>query len=131
MGGDAATAVLLARLLAEAPKSRSAEHLITASNHHASVEHERLLVSGSLLAENLAAIREKSNTLSHRALAAWCVSGIGWKRSRVSGSDLASSLATFQELGVPLELVEATGLAATSSREAITLMVPLIWLAAN
>jgi len=130
-GGDAATAILLARLLAEAPKSRSAEHLITASNHHASVEHERLLVSGSSLAENLAAIGEESNTLSHRALAAWCVSGIGWKRSKVSGSNLASVLATFQELGVPPELIEATGLAAISSREAITLMVPLIWLAAN
>lgn len=130
-GGDAATAVLLARLLAEAPKSRSGEHLITTSNHHPSFKQVRLLVSGSSLAENLATVANKAKSLPHRALAAWCVSGIGWKREKVSGSDLPALLGTFRKLGVPQELVEATGLAATRSREAITLMVPLIWLAAN
>jgi len=38
---------------------------------------------------------------------------------------------TFRELGVPEELVVASGIAAARSREPITLMVPLIWLAAN
>jgi replication-associated recombination protein RarA len=39
-GGDIVIAAHLARLLAETPKSRSAEHLITASNEHPSLEQE-------------------------------------------------------------------------------------------
>jgi hypothetical protein len=40
-------------------------------------------------------------------------------------------LDAYQTLGVSEELVAATGIAATKTREPITLMVPLIWLAAN
>jgi hypothetical protein len=130
-GGDAIVASNLARLLAEAPKSRSAEHLITTATHHPSVEHECRLVSNRSMADNLAAVANKSNSLTHRALAAWCVSGIDWKREKQPGTDLPALLDTFQKLGVPEELVAATGIAATKTREPIALMVPLIWLAAN
>jgi MgsA AAA+ ATPase C terminal len=130
-GGDAVVAVRLARLLAEAPKSRSAEHLITTATHHPSVEHECRQVSTSSIADNLAAVANKSNSLIHRALAAWCVSGIDWKREKQPGTDLPALLDTFRKLGVPEKLVAATGIAATKSREPITLMVPLIWIAAN
>jgi hypothetical protein len=130
-GGDAIIAAHLARLLAEAPKSRSAEHLITSSNDHPSLEQERRLVSASSIAENLAAVADKSNSLTYRALAGWCVSDIDWKREKQPGTDLPALLDTFRKLGVPDELVAATGIAATKSREPITLMVPLIWLAAN
>ena len=37
----------------------------------------------------------------------------------------------FRSLGVPDELVTATGIAAQKTRESITLMVPLVWLAAT
>jgi hypothetical protein len=60
-GGEMVVAAHLARLLAEAPKSRSAEHLITGSNDHPSLEHERRVVSTSSIAENLAAVADKSN----------------------------------------------------------------------
>jgi MgsA AAA+ ATPase C terminal len=130
-GGDAVVASHLARLLAEAPKSRSAEHVITSSDQHPSLEQERRVVSSSSIADNLAAVTDKSNSLRHRALAAWCVSGIGWEREKVPGSNLPALLDTFRQLGVPEELVAATGIAATKSREPITLMVPLIWSAAN
>jgi len=130
-GGDAVVAAHLARLLAEAPKSRSAEHLITSCDQHPSFEQERRVVSASSIAENLAVVSEKSNSLTHRALAAWCVSGIGWEREKVPGTDLPALLDTFRELGVPEELVVATGIAATKSREPITLMVPLMWLVAH
>jgi hypothetical protein len=129
-GGDAVVASHLARLLAEAPKSRSAEHLITGSNDHPSLEQERRAVSSNSIADNLAAVADKSNSLMHRALAAWCVSGIGWERGKVAGTDLPALLDKFRQLGVPSELVAATGIAATKSREPITLMLPLIWLAA-
>jgi hypothetical protein len=130
-GGDIVVAAHLPRLLAEAPKSRSAEHLITGSNDHPSLEQERRAVSSSSIADNLAAVADKSNSLTHRALAGWCVSGIGWEREKVPGSNLPALLDTFLQLGVPEELVAATGIAATKTREPITLMVPLIWLVAN
>jgi hypothetical protein len=130
-GGDTVVAAHLARLLAEAPKSRSAEHLITGSNDHPSLEQERRLVSTSSIADNLATVADKSNSLMHRALAAWCVSGIDWKREKIPGSNLPGLVDAFRKLGVPEELVAATGIAAAKSREPITLMVPLIWLAAN
>src|ERR1019366_9228337 len=49
-GGDAKVAAHLARLLAETAKSRSAEHLITSSNHHPSREKERTAVSSRSMA---------------------------------------------------------------------------------
>lgn len=131
LGGDVVVVAHLARILAEAPKSRSAEHLITGSAHHPSVEHERRFVSSGSVAENLATVADRAKSLPHRALAAWCVSGIGWKREKAPGSDLSGLLAAYRELGVPEGLTAATGIAATRSREAITLMAPLIWLAAN
>ena len=130
-GGDIVVAAHLARLLAEAPKSRAAEHLITGSNDHPSLEQERRAVSSSSIADNLAAVADKSNSLTHRALAGWCVSGIGREQEKVPGSNLPALLDTFRQLGVPEELVAATGIAATKSREPIALMVPLIWLAAH
>ena len=125
-GGDRAVVCHLARLLAEAPKSRSTEHLITGSNHHPDSEGERLLVCRNSLLENLATVCDRSKTLSHRALAAWCASGIGWRRES-TGASLPGLLDRFRRLGVPEELVESTGLAAARSREAIVLMVPLVW----
>src|SRR5689334_19914083 len=44
VGGDAAVAASLARLLAGSPKSRSTEHLITASHLHPSLEHDRQVI---------------------------------------------------------------------------------------
>jgi len=130
-GGEAVVAVHLVRLLAEAPKSRSAEHLITSSNCHPSFEQERLLVSASSIADNLTVVADNSKSLMHRALAAWCVSGIGWEREKVPGSNLPALLDAFSQLGVPDDLVAVTGTAVMKSREPITLMVPLIWLTAN
>ena len=130
-GGDIAVALQLARVLAQAPKSRSAEHLITTANHHPSLELERVRVSGGLIGENLAAVENSAQPLAFRALAAAHVSGIGRTRGNTSESNLRALLKTYRRLGVPEELVEATGIAAARVRDAITLMVPLIWLAAN
>jgi hypothetical protein len=129
--GDAVVAAHLARLLADAPKSRSAEHLITSSDCHPSFEQERLLVSASSIADNLTVVADNSKSLMHRALGAWCVSGIDWKRERKPSTDLPGLLDAYQSLGVPEELVAATGIAATKCREPISLMVPLICLVAN
>lgn len=130
-GGDVAVALHLARLLAEAPKSRSAEHLITTANHHPSLESERVRVSNRLIEENLAAVEDSAQPLAFRALAAKQVSGIGRTQGKTSESDLRALLTTYRQLGVPEELVAATEIATARVRDPITLMVPLICLAAN
>jgi hypothetical protein len=130
-GGNHIIATSLARLLAEAPKSRSAEHLITSSGQHPSFEQERRLVGSSSTAANLGIVADKSNSVALRALSAWCASSIGWKRERASSGDLPGLLDIFRALGVPEELVAVTGIAAVTSREPMTLMVPLLWLMAK
>jgi hypothetical protein len=130
-GGNAVVATCLARLLAESPKSRSAEHLITSSDQHPSFEKERRLVRTSSTADNLNTVANKSSSLAHRALAGWSASGIGWKGEKVADKDMPGLLDTYRRLDVPEELVAVTGIAAAASREPITLMVPLVWLAAN
>ena len=130
-GGNAKVATSLARLLAESPKSRSAEHLITSADQHPSFAEERRLVSASSIADNLDTVVDPSKSLAHRALAGWRASGIGWNGDKPLGKDLAGLLDAFRQLGVPETLVVSTGVAATASREPITLMVPLVWLAAH
>jgi hypothetical protein len=74
---------------------------------------------------------DPSKSLAHRALAGWRASGIGWNGDKALGRDLAGLLDAFRQLGVPEALVVSTGVAAAASREPITLMVPLVWLAAH
>ena len=130
-GGDLHIAVQLARVLAEAPKSRSAEHLITSAQHHPSLAKARMLRGAGSLTDHLDTVVDQKAPLTERALAAWCASGIGWGTEKRSRGDLPVLLETFRSLGVPDELVTATSIAAQKTREPITLMVPLIWLAAN
>ena len=130
-GGNPKVATCLARLLAEAPKSRSAEHLITSADQHPSFAEERRLVGASSIADNLETVIDPSNSLAHRALAGWRASGIGWNGDKALRKDLAGLLDAFRQHGVPESLVVSTGVAATASREPITLMVPLVWMAAH
>jgi hypothetical protein len=135
-GGDLHIAVQLARVLAQAPKSRSAEHLITSAQHHPSLAKLRMLRGVGSLADHLDTVKDQKAPLTERALAAWCASGIGGCGEKRALGDLPVLLDTFRSLGMPDELVTATGITATGiaaqkTREPMTLMVPLIWLAAN
>ena len=130
-GGNAKVATCLARLLAGAPKSRSAEHLITSADQHPSFAEERRLVGACSIADNLDTVVDPSKSLAHRALAGWRASGIGWNGEKALDKDLAGLLDAFRRLGVPEALAASTGVAVTASREPITLMVPLVWLAAH
>lgn len=130
-GGDSILVSHFARLLAKAPKSWSAEHLITGVRHHPSLEEERRLVGGSSIADNLAMVANTSIDLVVRAIAALAVSGIDRKREKWPGSDLPALLDAYCGLGVSEELVAATSIAAAKIRDPTTLMVPLIWLAAG
>src|SRR5262245_21978630 len=59
-GGDLHIAVHLARLLAESPKSRSAEHLITSAEHHPSLAKVRMLRGASSQTDQLAAVMNQN-----------------------------------------------------------------------
>jgi hypothetical protein len=130
-GGDLQIAVRLARILAEAPKSRSAEHLITSAEHHPSLAKARMLRGATTLTDQLAAVMNQNTLLIERAIAVWCASGIGSVAEKRAKADLPALLDRFRRLGVPDELMTATGIATQKTREPITLMVPLVWLAAT
>ncbi|MGE5548246.1 MAG: hypothetical protein ACM33T_15175 [Solirubrobacterales bacterium] len=130
-GGNARVAATLARMLADAPKDRSADYLICAAKDHPSLEEARARSGSRSLADRLALVADTNLPLPVRAIAAWYASGVEWgDENRVGKGDLSGLLATFRDLGVPDALASATVFAATRTREPITVMVPLVWLAA-
>jgi hypothetical protein len=130
-GGDVRLAVYLAGLLAQAPKDRSADYLCDANDHPILADFWRAMGKVSLESK-LSHVRDQASGLPRRAVAALSALGIGLRGyiSRGSGG-LEALLTAFRELEVPEELVAATGIAAARTREKITTMVPLIWLAAQ
>jgi len=126
-GGDLRVAVHLARVLADAPKDRSADYLAEAKDHPTLASFALAMASASIAAR-LSNVRDKALDLPHRAVAAWYASGIG--DGSAHKCDLGELLAVFRDLGVPEDLAVATDVAAGRTREPITVMVPLIWLAA-
>jgi hypothetical protein len=129
-GGDVQIARDAARMLAQAPKDRSADYLICGAKDHPSLEMTRTECAQASIAQRLDAIADLNRPLEQRAVFAWYASGLEWgAEKRVGKGDLPALLDTSRSLGVPDSLVGATGVAARRTREPITLMVPLIWLA--
>jgi hypothetical protein len=130
-GGDLKLAVYLVGLLAKAPKDRSADYLCDAKDHPMLTEFWRAMENASL-ESRLSHVQDQALGLPQRAVAALSALGIGSRGdiSRGTGG-LEALLTSFRELEVPEELVAATGIAAARTREPITAMVPLIWLAAR
>ena len=126
-GGDLTLAVHLAGVLSEAPKDRSADYLCDAKDHPMLADFWFAMENASL-ESRLSHVRDQALGLPQRAVAAVSAPGIGSRGeiSRGTGG-LDALLAVFSELGVPEELVAATGIAAARTREPITVMVPLIW----
>jgi hypothetical protein len=130
-GGDLRLAVYLAGLLAKAPKDRSADYLCDAKDHPMLVEFWRAMEKVPL-ESRLSHVRDQALGLPQRAVAALSALGIGSRGDISRGTGrLEALLTTVRELDVPEELVAATGIAAAHTREPITAMVPLIWLAAR
>jgi hypothetical protein len=130
-GDDLRLAVYLAGLLADAPKDRSADYLCDARDHPMLADFWRAMEKASL-ESRLSQVRDQALSLPQRAVAALSALGIGSRGDILRGiGGLETLLTTFRELEVPEELVAATGIAAARTREKITAMVPLIWLAAR
>jgi len=124
-GGNTRLAVTLGGILAEAPKDRSADYLVGVKDHPSLTGFAQQMASASLMTR-LCRMGSRALDLPHRAVASVFAAGMG----RTS-SDRDALLSSFRDLGVPEELVIATGIAAARTREPITVMVPLIWLAAR
>jgi hypothetical protein len=127
-GGDVAVALRLARLLSETPKDRSADYLICGAQDHPSLQRARHECESQSLLERLAGVADTAD-LRRCSLAVWYASGLA--TGKKIGGDLPALTDTFRALGVPEALASATKLAAERTREPITLMVPVIWLAAQ
>jgi hypothetical protein len=124
-GGDIRLAVAVAGILAQAPKDRSADYLVGAKDHPLLTGFAQEMASASL-PTRLSRIGSRALNLPHRAAATFLVSGTGTRNA-----EREALLSAFRDLGVAEELVAATGVAAARTREPITVMVPLIWLAAR
>jgi hypothetical protein len=128
---DAEEAIaFLARLLAEAPKDRSSDHLVGAAFSHPTFEDARRIIAASCHAERLDLVAEEEAALPVRAIAVWRSSGIKWGVTPGEQGSLADLMATFRRFGVPGDLIRATSEAAIRTREPIVIMAPLLWLAA-
>ena len=129
-GGNARVAACLARMLAEAPKDRSADYLICAARSYPALEPMRESAGSQPLAERLALVEAEHLSLLERSVAVWYASGIEWgAEKRVGSGDMPGLLDTFRRLGVVPVLAHACGYAAERSRQPICLMVPLLSLA--
>ena len=129
--GDERVIVYIARLLAEAVKDRSADHLVCCARSYAPWEEARRMVGSQPLIRRLDLVADSAQPLHVRAIAAWYSSGVEWDdERRVGKGDLPSLTALFRSLGVPKALALATQHAASRTREPITIMVPVIWLEA-
>jgi MgsA AAA+ ATPase C terminal len=128
-GGNSHVAIHLAQLLADSSKDRSADYLVGAKDHPALADFARTIRDAS--AEDiLFRICDKTLGLPSKAIAALFAAvphgDAVWGRL-----GLDRLLRAYRELGVPEDLLAATEIAASRTREPITVMVPLIWLAAQ
>jgi len=131
-GGDELALRIVVRGLAEAPKDRSADHLICAAHDHPTLEEDRREVGAMWPPQRIKCVAETTSSLPKRAIAAWYASGVEWGTDRRIGrGDLGALMGTFRDLGVPSDLVSATHIAAMRTREPIVVMTPLVWLASE
>lgn len=128
LGGDIPTIIYVTRLLAEAPKDRSAEHLIRLAHGYEGYEEARDLVGLASHKDRLQFISDEDQPLHVRAISSWFVSGlnVGSER-RFIGGDLAGALDALTSAGVPEQVVTATGIAAGKTKNPMCLMPALVW----
>ena len=128
-GGNERVAVYLAGVLAQAPKDRSADHLVGAKDHPALADFAGAIAKAPIGAK-LSLARDKALDLQRRAIAG--VFTVVSDGDRTWGRDsLDRLLGVYRELDLPEDILATTEIAALRTREPITLMVPLIWLAAQ
>jgi hypothetical protein len=131
MGKDEAAVLATARMLAEAPKDRSADLLFAVVLHDPALETMRSRCRSVSVARRLEFVADPTLSLPERALAVWHSSGVeAWGEQRIGPGDVDALMQTYAELGVPERLLEAIAVAIKRAREPFPLLLPLLWLAA-
>ena len=131
MGKDEAAVLATARMLAEAPKDRSADLLFAVALHDPALEIMRSECRSVSVARRLEFVADPTLSLPERALAVWHSSGVeAWGEQRIGPGDVDALMQTYAELGVPGRLLEAIAVAIKKAREPFPLLLPLLWLAA-
>ena len=131
-GGEEAAFLASCRILAQAPKDRSADLLFSAGMHSPFLEKARSTCAAMSLEERLEFIAEPTWTLPERAVAAWHASGVEPRgERRVGRGDFNALMRTYAKLGAPDKLLDAVAIAARKTREPMTVFPPLIWLEAS
>ncbi|MGO4684621.1 hypothetical protein AB4Z24_13855 [Hyphomicrobium sp. 2TAF46] len=125
----AAATVSLSNVLAAASKDRSADLLISAINSHPSLADVRARAKNMNDGQRLNMIADSSATLHERGAATLYASGLVGQNRRAWRVKLDEVLATFKTLGVPAPLIDVVRCAAWLTREPLTIMLPLFWLA--
>lgn len=131
LGGNEAAAVYLADRLAAAPKDRSTDYLLCAAGFHQRLRSIRFALRRAPLEDALEVVQDPEWPLPERATAAWLASGISSLGQKGQFGELQALLDTYRGLGVPEALVAAVDTAARKTGEAITVLVPLLWLASG
>lgn len=133
-GGDECALRYIARLLADAPKDRSADHLIGAAASHPTFSEARSAFAVCTMMDQRDLVADADLPIPVRSMAAWRSSGMAFglerARKRQDLSGLMSLMSIYARLGAPCDLVRASGEAAAQIFEPIVLMAPLIWLVA-
>ena len=128
-GGDARVAAYLAGLMADAPKDRSTDYLISAAQHQPACREFGTRCSLMSWDERKEVLADFAIPLEFRSVAALSLSGMGSRSVLNRGpSDLEELAKIYPELGVAADFAAAAGLAAKKTREPITILAPLIWL---
>lgn len=119
----------MARVLADAPKDRSTDYLISIAVHDASLDWFRRECLHLPVSERIAAALADDLPANLRAVAAWTACGLGsTETTRLDRGDRPGFLAACAAAGVPSDLVAASVDATTMSREPICVLLPIVWL---
>jgi hypothetical protein len=123
-GSNDAIARVIVRALADAPKDRSADYLLCGADRHPSLAADRRAMADWSIHQAISLLAYQAAPLQLRAISAVILAN-----DRTGQGGAAHLLGVYKDLGVPHELVDATRIGAAKTREAIALMLPLLWLA--
>jgi hypothetical protein len=121
--------IQLVTALAESPKDRSTDYLISAIQHQSACrefgERCRVMIPD----EQREVLADFTAPLEFRSVAALAVSGLEARSTQDRGAAALETLAKiYRDLGVATDFAAAMVFAAKKTREAITILAPLVWL---
>jgi len=128
-GGETEAVLHAVRCLCGAPKDRSSDYLLSMAQADPNLEATREFCGSKGSDGSLALLADNEQPLSSRAIAAWYCTGLDLHdERRLTGNCRKEMFALMMAEGVPRDLIEATKVAVTITREPIVAMVPLLWL---